>query len=85
MKEKSFSEKNVFHSLRSTKRKEASGKKKGDKNRVRQILLSPLKRYNTEYYLTFIDSEKGYNESCSCGIPIALIDKLTKWSSTYCR
>ena len=58
---------------------------KGDKNRVRQILLSLLKRYNTEYYLTFIDSEKGYNESCSCGIPIALIDKLTKWSSTYCR
>lgn len=54
-------------------------------NRIKQISLSPLKRYNTEYYLTFIDSEKGYNESCSCGIPIALIDKLTKWSSTYCR
>ena len=84
MKENRFLKNLFFHSLRSTKRKEASDKKV-DKNRIRQILLSPLKRYNTEYYLIFIDSEKGYNESCSCGIPIALIDKLTKWSSTYCR
>jgi len=57
MNDNRFSEKSVFHSLRSPKRNEALGKN-SNMNRIKQILLSLLKIYDTECCLFFLFMKK---------------------------